>query len=97
MKVFVIAGEASGDDTAGEERPAVADAVDLVADRFGVVTGSDEVGADRMRTEVRFGGEGRGAQCLGDDLAAVEAAPRVAGSGPDEGVGAVRGEFEHSR
>jgi hypothetical protein len=40
----------AGDDPAGAERAAVADAVDFVADRLGVVAPTDEVGPQQCTT-----------------------------------------------
>ena len=42
----------TGHDAAGAERSAVADAIDLVADRFVVVAPADEVGADRVDVQL---------------------------------------------
>ena len=46
----------AGGDGAGHERAAVADPVDLVADRLGVVAPADEVGVQRVDPELRVDG-----------------------------------------
>ena len=79
------------------EAASVADAIDLVADRLGVIAATDEVGAQRVHHLVLVDRGGGGAQCLGDDLAAVEAAPRVSRAGADVRVGTVGDEIEHRR
>ncbi len=79
----------AGDDTAGGERAPVADPVDLVAHRFVVVAPADEIGPQRVDRHLVRHGVGGGHQRLGDDLAAVEAAPRVTGADPDVDVTSV--------
>src|SRR4051812_39739443 len=84
-------GRLAGDDAPGREAAPVADGVDLVAHRFGGVAGPGAVGAPAVGG--RFaGGGGRRAQPLGDDLAAVQAVPRIARTGTDVRVGAMEHE-----
>ena len=64
---------------------------------LGVVALADEVGVQGMDGEARVDGEPGGAQALGDDLAAVEPAPRVSGPDADERVGAVLLQRHHRR
>ncbi len=83
-----------GDDAAGDEAAPVADAVDLEADRLVVVAAADEVGTQRVHRQLGIHRVGRGAQCLGDDLAAVQAAPGVLRAVADIGVGAALVQLE---
>ena len=84
-------------DAAGAERRSVANAVDFVAHRLLVITTADEVGAERVHVEPIIDGGGGGTERLGDDLSAVEPAPRVTGPAADEGVGTVVGKLEKLR
>ena len=73
---------------------AVADAVDLVAHRLGVVAAADEVGPQRVGHEAVVDRLRRGLQALGHDLTPVETTPRILRAGAHERVGAVRGQVE---
>ena len=88
----------AGDDATGGEAAPVADPIDLVADRLGGIAATDEVRRAASATTwsssiVRR----RRAQRLGDDLAAVEPAPRITGAGADVGVCTMWHEIEHAR
>ena len=75
------------DHLAGRERAAVPHALDLVEHGLGLGAGTDEVRVERVHPQLRVHGETGRAQCLGDDLTAVETAPSVPGRGAEERVG----------
>ena len=87
----------AGDDPPGGEAAAVADAIDLVTHRFGGVTGADVVRPQAVGHHPVVDGGRRRAQRLGDDLAAIEATPRIARAGADERVSTMEDEIEHVR
>ena len=97
LEVEDRADRLAGDDAAGREAAPIADAVDLVADRLGVVAAPDEVGAQRVRRQLGFDRCGGGAQCLGDDLAPVQSAPRITRADADVRIGTMSFEVEHDR
>ena len=84
-----------GHHLAGHEGPAVAGAVDLVADRLVLVASADEVRVQRVHAEALVDRVRPRPQGLGDDLAAVETAPRVARADADVHIGAVGLELHH--
>ena len=61
LEVEDRADRLAGDDPAGREAAPVADAVDLVADRLGVVAATNEVRAQRVRRQLGVDRCGRGA------------------------------------
>jgi hypothetical protein len=61
-----------GDHPPGGERPAVADAVDVVQDRDRRVAGTQEVGVERVDPALRVDGAGGGHEGLARDLAAED-------------------------
>ena len=65
------------------------------ADRLVGVAAPDEVGVQRVHEEAVVHGRGRGPQALGDDLPAVQAAPRVLGPVAEEHVVALGLELHH--
>jgi hypothetical protein len=75
------------DDLAGRERTAVTHAVDLVEHGLVFVTGLHEVGVQRLGAQPIVDGEPGGAQCLRDDLPAIDATPPQYRTGAEVSVG----------